>query len=356
MNQVSEQCIVVIGGAGFIGTNLVLRLLQQGYCVTVIDNLSRKGADNNLTEIRKMTNDSSKFAFHQLDITEDYRALIPFIEGTKAVFLLAAQVAVTTSIVDPLFDFKNNTLGSIHVLEAIRATKSQPICVYSSTNKVYGHLELAGLRADPTRYTADISATGIAESQPLDFYSPYGCSKGAADSYFIDYARIYGLKTIVARQSCIYGEYQYGIEDQGWIAWMLIASLLGKDIKVFGDGKQVRDALHVEDLVRFYMAAITHSGQEHFGQAFNVGGGPAFSLSVKELLDKISEMRGVKVPYSFEAERPGDQKIYISDISKAKNMLGWEPRINVDDGLTRIDAWLKQHIIQIEHALTLKAT
>lgn len=355
MSQSNKKRVVVIGGAGFIGTNLVLKLLEEGHRVTVVDNLSRKGTEHNLAYIQRAPNAPSHLTFHRLDITDDHRALIPVLEGSDAVFLLAAQVAVTTSLVDPLHDFRTNAQGSIHVLEAIRACQSRPVCVYASTNKVYGHLDLPSLKAEATRYVADISATGIPETQPLDFYSPYGCSKGAADCYFLDYARIYGLKTVVARQSCIYGEYQYGIEDQGWIAWMLIASLLGRDIKVFGDGKQVRDALHVDDLVRFYITAMNHTGTDHLGQAFNIGGGPAFSLSVKELLDRISAMRGRAIPYALEAERPGDQKIYISDISKAKRILGWAPQIDVNTGLKRVDAWLAAHIGQIEQVLTARA-
>jgi CDP-paratose 2-epimerase len=252
---------------------------------------------------------------------------------------LAGQVAVTTSVQDPRSDFESNALGTFNVLEAVRAAKNCPTMLYASTNKVYGGMTDAVIVERGTRYEYRDRPEGIDERQNLDFHSPYGCSKGAGDQYVRDYARIYGLRTVVMRQSCIYGPRQFGMEDQGWVAWFTIAALLGKKITVYGDGKQIRDLLHVDDLFDAWGLAERNIDVAA-GQVYNVGGGPRRTLSLLELLAMLTELLGREIPVEFADWRPGDQRVYVSDIRKARDELEWEPKTDVNSGVRRLYQWV----------------
>ncbi len=330
--------MLIVGGAGFIGVNAAQRFAAEGWRVTLFDNLSRKGAQSNLDWLRQRHN----LGFVAGDI-RDREALEQIFAARPydAVLHLAAQVAVTTSVVNPREDFEINALGTLNVLEAARQHSPQASLLFASTNKVYGKLEELQVVERDGRYTyAD--ASGVAETQPLDFHSPYGCSKGAADQYIVDYARIYGMNTTSFRQSCIYGPRQFGVEDQGWVAWFAIAALLDKKLTIYGDGKQVRDVLHVDDLVRAYALAIENPQQAR-GQAFNIGGGPTETLSLLELIALLERRLGKKIAPGFGDWRAGDQKVYVSDISRLERTLGWRPQIGVQDGVARLIDWVKEN-------------
>jgi CDP-paratose 2-epimerase len=334
------QSILITGGAGFIGVNAADYYLKRGKNVIVLDDLSRDGSGDNLEWLRSQHGDS--FRFVEADISRDFDKLCPLMEEVDVVIHLAAQVAVTTSVVDPRNDFEVNALGSFNVLEAIRQSKRQPIALYSSTNKVYGGMEDVEITERNGRYEYKDMTSGASEERQLDFHSPYGCSKGTADQYFIDYARIYGLKTVVFRQSCIYGTRQFGVEDQGWVAWFTIAALLNKDLTIYGDGKQVRDVLFVEDLIRGYDAAIANIDKTS-GRVYNMGGGPENQLSLLTLLDILEQELDKKIPYTFDDWRPGDQKVFVCDISKARREFGWEPQISAKEGVVKLIDWVKEN-------------
>jgi CDP-paratose 2-epimerase len=331
--------VLITGGCGFIGCNAAQRFLHRGDQVTVLDDLSRPGADRNLSWLRGQ----GSFKFIQGDVCD--AALVSRVvhEGDfDAVLHLAAQVAVTTSVVNPRRDFEINALGTFNLLEAVREHCPRSVVIYASTNKVYGKLPDVELREDEMRYSLPDLAGGVGESQPLDFHSPYGCSKGSADQYVIDYSRIYGLRTINLRQSCIYGYRQFGVEDQGWVAWFTIAHLLGKPVTIYGTGKQVRDILFIDDLIDCYLAAIERI-DEVAGQTFNIGGGPANTLSLRELLSYLQEFSGRAVTHSFDDWRPGDQPVYVSDIHKSESLLNWTPKVNVQDGISKLYRWIESN-------------
>lgn len=341
--------ILIIGGAGFIGINSARYFLKKGWNITILDNLSRPGTKHNLDTLKK--ENIGKFEFKKADIKTDVQILDNLVKKHDVVLHLAAQVAVTTSIVDPRNDFETNALGTFNVLEAIRKSKNKPILLYSSTNKVYGSLPQFPVVSQGSRYVfrdRKIRLKGVSEKIQLDFHSPYGCSKGSADQYVIDYGRIYELKTVVFRQSCIYGEYQMGVEDQGWVAWFAIAALLGKKITIFGDGKQVRDLLYVGDLVRLYELAIKNIERVK-GEAFNVGGGTNNTLSLIECLDTLGKKLKISIKTDKDEIRAGDQPIFISDNSKAIKLLGWKPSISVNQGLDRMIAWIVKNRNAIEN-------
>lgn len=332
---------LVTGGAGFIGANLAGRLLQKGATVTVLDNLSRPGADTNIEWLKTL--DGNKCLTVVKSDINDANALKGACDGVGCIFHLAGQVAVTTSVTNPRKDFFDNALGTFNVLEAARNSGTNPIVLYSSTNKVYGELDESEFQETATRYEYRNRPNGIAESQPLDFHSPYGCSKGAADQYIRDYARIYGLRTIVMRQSCIYGYRQFGIEDQGWLAWFMIAALKERPISIYGNGKQVRDILFIDDLLDAYEAAVTNIDRTA-GKIYNVGGGVKNTMSVwTEFGPMLEELMGNRINVALKEWRPGDQKIYVSDIRKATAEFGWEPKISVKDGVGRLFAWMKEN-------------
>ena len=331
--------LFITGGAGFIGCNSADYFLRHGHAVTIYDNFSRKGGASNLDWLQN--NHASGLTVVRGDV-RDFAALTAAIQTAQpsAVIHLAGQVAVTTSVMDPRADFEINALGTFNVLEAVRTHCPQAAVLYASTNKVYGGMEELHIEATPTRYAYTDYPHGIPESYPLDFHSPYGCSKGAGDQYMIDYGRIYGLKTIVLRQSCIYGPRQFGVEDQGWVAHFLIATLLGRPITIYGDGKQVRDLLHVHDLVRLYKMAISQA-DTLAGKAFNIGGGPTHSLSIwAEFGALLAEIHGTAVPVRYGAWRPGDQQVFIADIRRAAELIGWQPQISPAQGIGQLYDWV----------------
>jgi len=329
--------IVVTGGAGFIGCNAAALWMRRGHRVVVVDDLSRRGTDKNLEWLRGQ----GPVEFQRTDI-RDRAAIEACLDGHRdagAVVHLAAQVAVTTSVVDPRTDFEINAVGTFNVLEAVRRSCPEAAVLYASTNKVYGSLPHAEVREVGGRYAFVRHEHGISEDEALDFHSPYGCSKGAADQYVLDYGRIYGLRTVSLRQSCIYGRRQFGIEDQGWVAWFTIAALLGKPISIYGDGKQVRDVLFVDDLVELYDACIENIDRVK-GNAYNVGGGPANQLSLLELLDDLRRRTGKKLEVTHSAVRPGDQPIFVADVRKARRDLGWTPKTGTEQGVSVLFDWI----------------
>lgn len=335
------QKIVITGGAGFIGSNLAHQLLGQGHNVTIYDNLSRPGCQKNLAWLRA-NHDDDGLQFIKADVT-DYPELCKASEGAQRIYHLAGQVAVTSSITSPRDDFEANALGTFNALEAARLYGDDPIFIYSSTNKVYGSLEHIPVVEEENAYRFASMACGVAETEPLDFHSPYGCSKGAGDQYVRDYARIYGLRTIVARQSCIYGYRQLGVEDQGWVAWFIIAALKDKPITIYGNGKQVRDVLFIDDLLSFYEAAVHHI-EVSAGKVYNVGGGPENTLSIwAEFGSLLKELLQQPIDVDFADWRPGDQRIFVSDIQKAARELGWRPRISVGEGVGKLVAWIQDN-------------
>ncbi len=331
---------IITGGAGFIGSNAASRCLRRGERVVVIDNLSRDGVDRNLEWLRTQ----GSFDFEKIDVRNERELVKIFREHRDAdrVLHLAGQVAVTTSVISPREDFEVNATGAFNVLEAIRENRIAAPVLYSSTNKVYGEMTDAGVAERAGKYSYESLPHGVPEERNLDFHSPYGCSKGAADSYFVDYHRIYGLNTIVFRQSCIYGYRQFGAEDQGWVAWFMIASQVGRPITLFGDGKQVRDILFIDDLLDAYDAAFA-AGPASAGRVYNVGGGPRNVLSLLELVQFIGKRRGEPLPYASAGWRPGDQKVFVSDIRRAEKELGWTPKIGCSQGLELLYGWVERH-------------
>lgn len=334
--------IVITGGAGFIGSNAASYYLSQKADVVVFDNLSRKNTDKNLAWLKSLGGNLTYIRGDVRKLT-DVGKLIPFFEKADAILHLAAQVAVTTSVTDPRTDFEINALGTFNVLETMRASKSKAKFIYSSTNKVYGGMDDVKVIEKNNRYAYASLPYGASESQPLDFHSPYGCSKGAADQYVHDYGRIYGLDTVVMRQSCIYGPRQFGVEDQGWVAWFIIATMLKKKLSIYGDGKQVRDLLYVDDLVKAYDMAIC-AGHKTRGGIYNIGGGSDNTLSVwTEFGPLLEKLFNKKLPVVFEDWRPGDQKIFVADIRKAKKEFGWEPQTSVQNGVTHLYKWVLEN-------------
>jgi len=333
---IMKKKLLITGGAGFIGTNSANYFADHDYEVTIFDNFMRYGTKDNVDWLL------SKHPHIQI-IKGDIRKaseISKAVPGHDVVLHLAAQVAVTTSVTDPRTDFEINALGTFNVLEAVRKLKSKPIVIYSSTNKVYGGMEDIEIIEENKQYRYKDYKFGISENMALDFHSPYGCSKGAADQYVRDYGRIYDFPTVVLRQSCIYGPHQFGIEDQGWVAWFIIATTLGKPIVVYGDGKQVRDVLYVDDLIRLYSTVIEKISTAK-GKVYNAGGGIHNILSVWTSFGPILEkLFGRKLSVTFKDWRPGDQKVYVSDIRKVKKELDWEPNVSVEKGVERLFNWV----------------
>jgi CDP-paratose 2-epimerase len=334
-----EKPVLITGGSGFIGTNLAHRLLAGGKSVLIFDNLSRPGVEQNLKGLREAHGDLLRV--EAADV-QDPHVLRSAVARASQVFHFAAQVAVTTSLVNAVHDFDVNARGTLNLLEAIRAQDDPPPLVFTSTNKVYGGLPDVTMRVNGARYEPEndhIREHGISEARPLDFHSPYGCSKGAADQYVIDYARTFGLPAVVFRMSCIYGPHQRGNEDQGWVAHFLIRALNEEPITLYGDGMQVRDILFVEDLVDAFLLAQAKM-RSVTGNAFNIGGGPPNTISLLELLDLIESLHGTRPEIRFGSWRPGDQRYYVSDTAKMKKMTGWSPKVGVTEGVTRLYDWL----------------
>jgi len=338
MSRRKIQNILITGGAGFIGANTASYYLSKGNKVTLFDNLSRPGVKNNLNWLKK------SFPRSLINVViadvKDYTKLKKAVANQDIIFHFAGQTAVTTSIKNPRLDFEANALGTFNILEAIREKNPQAIFLYSSTNKVYGDLSRVNTSRRGKRYYS-IESASIDESEILDFYSPYGCSKGAGDQYTHDYARIYGLKTIVFRQSCIYGAHQFGVEDQGWVAHFTALAIKNKLITIFGDGKQVRDLLYITDLVKACDKAVKNITTTS-GQIYNIGGGINNSMSLLELIDYLQTLTNKKIKLKFTKARKGDQKIFISDIDKAQRDFSWSPKVGVKEGIQKLYQWLFQ--------------
>ena len=331
----------ITGGAGFIGSNYVSRLLERGEKVTIYDNLSRAGAPRNLAWLREKFGETA-FQMTVGDVRD--AALLTTSSRTADVIVhLASQVAVTTSVTHPREDFEINALGTFNVLEAARLNERKPVILYSSTNKVYGGMEDVKVVEDDTRWRYADLPLGCPETQPLDFHSPYGCSKGTGDQYVRDYSRIYDLPTVVLRQSCIYGPRQFGVEDQGWVAWMIIAAVTGRQITICGDGKQIRDVLHVDDLLNGYDTDIARINTVK-GRIYNLGGGPENTMSIwTEFGPKLESLLGKPIAVARSDWRPGDQKVFVADIRKAMRELGWEPKIGVEEGMKKLFEWVNEN-------------
>jgi CDP-paratose 2-epimerase len=308
-----------------------------------LDDLSRPGSDQNLAWLRE----KHKGVMHEKIDIRDFPALRNcFVKHAPIDLVLhfAGQVAVTTSVQNPRGDFEVNALGTLNVLESVRILDLDPVILFSSTNKVYGELSDFNVCETDHRYSLVDLPEGVSETTPLDFYSPYGCSKGAADQYIRDYHRIYGLRTIVFRNSCIYGPRQFGIEDQGWVAWFIIAESLGRKISIYGNGKQVRDLLYVDDVIDAMLMAVA-SIETTQGQIYNIGGGPDNSLAIWTEFGSILEgLFGREISVSYKDWRPGDQPVYISDIRKAGQDFDWAPKVGVQDGISRLYGWVQENI------------
>lgn len=346
------QTVLVTGGAGFIGYHAVRHYLKAGWRVVVVDNLSRAGAAHNL----KTLNSLGFFIFYKKDIRD--KKIWPAIlkrmpQGPDLTLHLAAQVAVTSSLLDPAADYEINASGTVHLLEALRrlpAAKKPKLFIFSSTNKVYGDLAHYELASDDTRVRFANGVRAISEAENLDFHSPYGCSKGAADQYVRDYARVYGLKTVVLRQSCIYGTHQFGMEDQGWVAHFAIQALLGRPLTIYGDGKQVRDLLYADDLIVLY-DTLFRNHQKVSGQVFNVGGGPENTMSLLEWIERLKGRLGRKFVVRFEPVRVGDQKIFVADTAKLRQRVGWAPKTGVQEGAEKLITWIEANLAPVRRHL-----
>ena len=335
-----DRPILITGGCGFIGCNLADALATRGNKVVTFDNLSRAGVRENAQWLKSRHGELVSV------ITGDVRESISVIEAVRAcgaVLHLAAQVAVTGSLLDPVDDFETNARGTLNVLEAIRLHNPAAPMIFASTNKVYGRLVADDeiRQVDQRHVPSDPQlGAGVTEQAPLDFYSPYGCSKGAADQYVRDYARVYGLHTAVLRMSCIYGPRQFGTEDQGWLAHFMLRAILGEPLTIFGDGLQVRDALHVSDAVRAWIAVLDNI-QAVRGRVFNLGGGSDNAISLLELIQEIERLRGVAPLFSFDEWRPGDQPWYVSRIDAIASAVGWRPQVPLHQGLRSLLDWLE---------------
>ena len=331
--------ILVTGGAGFMGSNLVRHLAGLGHDCLVFDNLSRPGVGANADWLRSEAGRRVEFVHGDV---RDAAAVASAADGVDAIYHLAGQTAVTTSVTAPREDFEINALGTLNVLEAARRSPRRPRVVFASTNKVYGGLDDLEIAERATRYEF-ARGDGVSEAHTIEFHTPYGCSKGAADQYVQDYGRMYGLRTAVLRLSCVYGPRQFGTEDQGWVAHFIIAAVLGRPLSIYGDGKQVRDILFIDDLVRLYARFLEVDDPAAWGRAYNTGGGSAFTLSLLELLEILERETGRRPRVTFEAWRPSDQRVYISDTALVRRTLGWTPEVGPADGVHRLLTWVNAH-------------
>jgi CDP-paratose 2-epimerase len=341
MRRAVHETVLITGGAGFIGCNLADRLANEGHRVRIYDALSRPGVAQNLEWLTERHGDRIEPV---LGDVRDVRRLAGAVKGIAAAFHFAAQVAVTTSMIEPRDDLEINVVGTFNLLEAVRAEGDRIPVIFASTNKVYGDLASFGSLLTEEGYRpADeaLAAHGVSEAQPLDFHTPYGCSKGAADQYALDYARSYSLPAAVLRMSCIYGEHQMGTEDQGWVAHFLIQALEGRQIMIYGDGRQVRDILDVNDAVAAYLAAWRRIDRIA-GRAFNLGGGPGNAISLRRLIDRIAAILDRPVNYTFSDWRPGDQRWFVADTRAAQRELGWKATQDWSSGVERLAYWLAE--------------
>ncbi|HWE11741.1 MAG TPA: NAD-dependent epimerase/dehydratase family protein [Solirubrobacteraceae bacterium] len=333
-----RRTALITGGAGFVGTNLADHLLETGRRVRILDDLSRPGVERNLTWLQERHGPALEV---EIADVRDPAAVGSALKGVESVFHFAAQVAVTTSLDEPFEDAEVNVRGTLNLLEAARRQPRPPIVLFTSTNKVYGSLEDLELVIRAERYEpADAaSRSGVGEDRPLSFCTPYGCSKGAADQYVVDWSRSYGVPTVVFRMSCIYGPHQQGNEDQGWVAHFALSALQEEPITLFGDGRQVRDILYVDDLVRAFLIAEERA-TDFAGRAFNIGGGPENAVSLLDVIDLLAAVRGEAPALRHEPWRPGDQRYYVSDYSSFTETTGWRPSVDPADGVRLLHSWL----------------
>jgi CDP-paratose 2-epimerase len=335
----TDRPVLITGGAGFIGSNLADHLASRGHVVRVIDDLSRRGVDRNLAWLCAQHGDRIEPRIADVRDRDVMRAAV---QGVAAVFHFAGQTAVTTSLAEPFLDFSINAGGTLEILEAVRSLPVPPPVVFASTNKVYGSLPDLPLRVEGLRWRPvddAVEARGIDEQRALAFRTPYGCSKGAADQYVLDYAQSFGIPAVVFRMSCIYGPRQLGTEDQGWLAHFLIRAIQRMPITIYGDGLQVRDVLFVDDLVDAFVRAWTQI-EAVSGRAYNIGGGPRCTLSLFELIEMIEQLRGRRPPIRFEPWREGDQRYYVSDTGAFAAATGWQPRVGPRAGVEALHGWL----------------
>jgi CDP-paratose 2-epimerase len=351
--NMDEQHILITGGAGFIGTNLAHHYLLLGKPVMILDNLSRSGVEENL---QWLISKYGKDVRIQIADIRNEHAVQKAVLGAESVFHFAAQVAVTTSLVNPREDFEINARGTLNILNAITMLDSPPPLVFSSTNKVYGEMDDVDIEEKEKRFMsvkAEFKKFGLDESRSLSFHSPYGCSKGTADQYVIDFAKTFGIPATVFRMSCIYGPHQYGTEDQGWVAHFIINALNNKPLNIYGNGKQVRDILFIEDLIEAFVLAQKNI-KNISGQAFNIGGGPDNAVSLIEVVEQISRFNKKEIDISYSNWREGDQKYYVSDTRKMELATGWTPKTNAKDGLQKLFNWLKEHQSKVTETITIK--
>jgi len=342
---------LITGGCGFLGTNVADRCLERGDEVVVLDNLSRTGSHQNLEWLRARHGQAWRMVQEDIRNAEGVARLIAELKP-DAIVHLAGQVAMTTSLANPRLDFEVNALGSLNVLEAVRLHSHESIVLYSSTNKVYGDLEWVRYVETPTRYLVPDFPDGFDESIPLSFESPYGCSKGCADQYMLDYARMFGVRTVVFRHSSMYGGRQYATYDQGWVGWFCMQALQTArkpgqhTFTISGNGKQVRDVLHADDLVRLYLEYAVPHIDRAAGKVFNIGGGTAQSLSILELLQHLEKTLNVRLHPQHLPPRASDQKVFVANIAKARQIFGWEPRVDAQEGIARMLKWLQTEMKQ----------
>jgi CDP-paratose 2-epimerase len=345
---------LITGGAGFIGSNAARRFRELHHDVVVLDSFARPASRFNRAWLESI---HPEIRYVEADVRDAEALRAALSEPFDVVLHLAGQVAVTTSILDPVTDHDINALGTFKLLEELRrrhagAPDRAPLLIYASTNKVYGHLSMGDTIRDG-RWDFQNLPAGVSEEEPLSFESPYGCSKGAADQYVIDYHRSFGLPTVAMRQSCIYGPRQFGEEDQGWVAWFALAAIFELPITFYGDGLQVRDLLWVEDLVALYLAAADNRGKVA-GRAYNVGGGPGFRLSLKELMVILEKRLQKKIPIASAPARLGDQPVFYCNVARAEKELGWRPQVGPDEGIDRLLAWIRDNRGEIATFLARK--
>src|SRR5438105_1938773 len=347
MNRLlSFRSVLIFGGAGFVGSNWANHLLKTTDArVHIVDNLSRRGVHQNLEWLRHEADDPERLKITVGDI-RDAALVERAVQSATEIYHLAAQVAVTTSVADPREDFEVNALGTLNILEAARKSGRQPFILFTSTNKVYGNLSSKQLVLTGQRYCT-LDEKGVNESQPLDLYSPYGCSKGTADQYVHDYSRMFALPTVVFRMSCIAGPRQFGNEDQGWVAHFLYSALEGRPLTIYGDGRQVRDVLSVEDLVLAF-EKVRARMEKTAGQIYNVGGGIKNSVSLREVIDIIQQITGKRLCYSLQRPRPGDQLFYVTDFDKLTKHTGWKPKISVSQNIEMAWNWWNEQRVRTE--------
>ena len=334
--------VLITGGAGFIGSAMARSFARDGAKVTIVDNMSRAGSD---VTLKKLQTEEKKISFIKADITRDISSIRRAIKGQDLIFHFAGQVAVNQSIAAPFEDFMTNAAGTVTLLETIRNNNPEALFLFSSSMRVYGQMKSEPVKKNGNSYVMTRFPKGIPEEYSIDLHTPYSCSKGAADQYVRDYARTFNLRTVVFRQSCIYGPGQFAIENHGWVNWFIASALAGREIRIFGDGRQVRDVLYIDDLIEAYRSAVKYESKA-VGEIFNVGGGTNHSLSLRALLDLLKDNFNIKTERTYTTWRKGDTKAYVSDIKKAQKLLHWTPRTRILDGVEQTIKWIESTILK----------